>query len=150
MNDIRKKLGTLNERCAQIHKITSETRDTVGYCSRLQCLGDAEHDYYFAGSQMPEIEELNLSIHKSVTEVTTDLTTLFVEQMGRIEQNQEMLENQQDELHAAITEMHGMVMQQANCMQALMASMHGLEECFLEATLAHEPNHSGYATPMFV
>mmetsp|Transcript_148981 Transcript_148981/g.263435 ORF Transcript_148981/g.263435 Transcript_148981/m.263435 type:complete len:869 (+) Transcript_148981:62-2668(+) len=124
---IRDTLGNIQARTRIMFSEVNNVRDKLTYYHRLQVPGDAEFEYHFGGRSEHYTQDIHGNLVGVVTHASSDIGSLFVDNMAKIEDWQESLETHQDELHGLITEMQIMVTQQARCIDSMKDAMPLLE-----------------------
>jgi len=100
----------------------------VRHFDRLQAPGDPEYDFHFGAEGLTMAEASREAVSEAISDVSQELSGLFVQNLRRIESWQAQFEKQQDELHSLIAEIQIKVRQQAWCARAISEAVGQLSD----------------------
>merc|ERR1712186_83921 len=95
---IKSKLDTLTGRTEAVNNDMKYVTAKIAHFDRLQAPGDPEYDFHFGYEGQTEDEACEDSVSNVVNGLSTEIGTLFIDNMKKIETWQDSFEQQQDDL----------------------------------------------------
>jgi hypothetical protein len=115
---IKETLEYVEQRTHSIADDAAYVKERLSYWDRFQVPGDPEYDFHFGGDgSKKDADDLDLTT--VVDNVSSDIGSMFMDNMNKIEKMQDSMQAQQDDLHKLISEMQMMVDQQVRCVNSI-------------------------------
>lgn len=125
-DQIKETLENVEKRTDLIVEDAEYVRQRLSYWDRIQVPGDPEYDLHFSGDSSEGKVAEDLDLTTVVDSVSSEIGGLFKNNLMRIENMQDSLQQQQDQLHGLISEMQMMVDQQVHCVNSISDYMNDI------------------------